>query len=134
MSNATRASAPSRSKAARWARRRASQAMDAGLRTFYAADSRRGPSRERDFGLSWRSVHGTTYRAAWIADTEELYSVRYSGDTDDAEVTVLARLSAEALERCLAGWRRICEAGEPGSYEWLVERARAAWRAAAPAF
>ena len=108
--------------------------MGAGLRAFYAADPRRGPSRERDFGLSWRSVHGTTYRAAWIADTQELYSVRYSGETEDAEVTVLARLGADALERCLAGWRRICEAGEPGSYEWLVERARSAWRSAAPAF
>jgi hypothetical protein len=125
---------PSRSKAARWARRRASQAMDAGLRAFYAADPRRAPSRERDFGLSWRSVHGTTYRAAWIADTGELYSVRHSGDTADAEVRVLARVGADTLERALAGWRRICEGGEPGSYEWLVERARSAWRAAAPAF
>jgi hypothetical protein len=108
--------------------------MDAGLRAFYAADARRGPSHERDFGLSWRSVHGTTYRAAWIADTEELYAVRYSGDTEDAEVTVLAKLGADALERCLSGWRRICDASEPGSYEWLVERARSAWRAATPAF
>jgi hypothetical protein len=134
MSDSNKPTVPARSKAARWARRRASQAMDAGLRAFYAADPRRGPSRERDFGLTWRSIHGTTYRAAWIADTEELYAVRYSGDTDAAEVTVLAQLGADALERCLAGWRRICESSEPGSYEWLVERARGAWRAAAPAF
>ena len=104
------------------------------LRAFYAADPRRGPSRERDLGLTWRSVHGTTYRAAWIADTGELYTVRHSGDAEDAEVTVLARLGADALERALAGWRRICAAAQPGSYEWLVERARDAWRAAAPAF
>jgi hypothetical protein len=134
MSQSRSTTAPTRAKAGRWARRRASQVMDAGLGAFYAADPRRGPSRERDFGLSWRSVHGTTYRAAWIVDTEELYSVRYSGDTEDAEVTVLARLGAEGLERALAGWRRICDAGEPGSYEWLVERARSAWRSAAPAF
>jgi hypothetical protein len=134
MSESASKTAPSRPRAGRWARRRASQVMSAGLRAFYAADRRRGPSRERDFGLSWRSVHGTTYRAAWIADTQELYSVRHSGDTADAEVTVLARVGADALDRALAGWRRICEAGEPGSYEWLVERARSAWRAAAPAF
>ena len=35
------------------------------LRAFYAADPRRGPSRERDLGLTWRSVHGTTYRAGY---------------------------------------------------------------------
>lgn len=116
------------------ARTRACQVMDTGLRAFYAADPRRGASPERDFGLRWRSVHGTTYRAAWIADTEELYSVRRSGVTDEAEVTVLARLAPEAVERALAGWRRICDSGLPGSYEWLVERAAGAWREAASGF
>jgi hypothetical protein len=130
----TTTSRPSRSKAGEWTRRRASQVMDAGLRAFYAADPRRGPSAERDFGLSWRSAHGTTYRAAWIADTGELYSVRHSGATEEAEVTVLARLGAEALDRALAGWRRICDSNQPGSYEWLLERAAGAWRAASPAF
>jgi hypothetical protein len=118
----------------RWARRQASRAMGAGMRAFYAADPRRAPSPERDLGLTWRSIHGTTYRAAWIADTQELYTVRHSGDTDDAEVRVVARLGADALERALAGWRRIAAASQPGSYEWLVERARGAWQAAAPAF
>jgi hypothetical protein len=108
--------------------------MTAGLRAFYAADPRRGPSPERDLGLRWRSVTGATYRAAWIADTRELYSVRNSGRAEDARVTVLARLGGEALERCLAGWRKICDSDEPGSYEWLLERAAAAWRARAPAF
>jgi hypothetical protein len=107
--------------------------MGAGLRAFYAADPRRGGSPELDYGLRWRSAQGTTYRAAWIADTEELYSVRHGGDSD-AEVTVLARLGREGLERALAGWRRICDSDQPGSYEWLLERAAAAWRAAAPAF
>jgi hypothetical protein len=110
------------------------EAMDPGLRSFYAEDPRRAPSPERDLGLRWRSIHGTTYRAAWIADTEELYAVRHSGATEDAEVTVLARIGAAALERALAGWRRICNSDQPGSYEWLVERATSAWRAAAPAF
>jgi hypothetical protein len=118
--------------ARRW--RRASGAMGAGLRAFYAADPRRGASHERDFGLRWRSAQGTTYRAAWIADTQELYAVRHGGDSEQAEVTVLARLGVEALDRALAGWRRVCDSDQPGSYEWLLERAAAAWRAAAPAF
>jgi hypothetical protein len=104
------------------------------LRAFYAADPRRERSCERDLGLTWRSVHGTTYRAAWIADTGELYTVRHSGATDDAEVTVLARLGSQALDQWLAGWRAICSTSQPGSYEWLVERARSAWRSAAPSF
>ena len=124
---------PPRARARRWTRRRASGAMGAGLRAFYAADPRRGPSSERDFGLRWRSAQGTTYRAAWIADTQELYSVRHGGDTEHAEVTVLARLGGEAVDRALAGWHRICDSDQPGSYEWLLERAAGAWRAAEPA-
>jgi hypothetical protein len=104
------------------------------IRAFYAADPRRARSRERDLGLTWRSAQGTTYRAAWIADTEELYTVRHSGDTERAEVRVVARLGCEALERALAGWRRICASSQPGSYEWLVERALGGWRSATPAF
>lgn len=107
--------------------------MDAGLRAFYAADPRRGPSAERDFGLRWRNAQGTTYRAAWIADTGELYSVRHSGRAG-AEVTVLAQLRADALERALAGWRAICDSDRPGSYEWLLERVAGAWRQSVPAF
>jgi hypothetical protein len=108
--------------------------LSAGVRAFYAADPLRRSSAERDFGLRWRSTTGATYRAAWIADTEELYSVRHSGVTEDAEVTVLARVGAEVLDRVLAGWRRICDSDQPGSYEWLVERAASARLASAPAF
>ena len=121
-------------RAGRGVRQRASQTMATGLRAFYAADPRRGPSPERDLGLRWRSATGATYRAAWIADTRELYSVRHSGRAEDARVTVLARLGAEALEHCLAGWRRICDSDEPGSYEWLLERAAGVWRARVGAF
>jgi hypothetical protein len=108
--------------------------MAAGLRAFYATDPRRGSSAERDLGLRWRSATGATYRAAWIVDTEELYSVRHSGAAEEAQVTVLAQVGAQVLDRALAGWRRICDSDQPGSYEWLLERATAAWRAAAPAF
>jgi hypothetical protein len=108
--------------------------MTAGVRAFYAADPRRPGSAERDFGLRWRSTTGATYRAAWIADTEELYAVRHSGANDEAEVTVLARVGGEMLDRVLAGWRRICDSDQPGSYEWLVERAASARLEAAPGF
>jgi hypothetical protein len=124
----------SRRRTGRLVRQRASETMASGMRAFYAADPRRGPSAERDLGLHWRSATGATYRAAWIADTSELYAVRHSGRAEDARVTVLARLGAEALERCLAGWRRICDSDEPGSYEWLVERATGAWRARTAGF
>jgi hypothetical protein len=128
-SNSTR-----RAKAGRWIRRRAADAMEPAMRSFYAADPRRAPSLERDLGLNWRSAHGATYRAAWIADTQEVYSVRHSGNAEEAEVRVLGRLAPDVLDRALAGWRRISELGEPGSYEWLVERLRGAIREAAPAF
>ena len=123
-----------RAKVGRWTRQRAADSMDSGMRSFYQADPRRGPSLERDLGLNWRSVHGATSRAAWIADTQEVYAVRHSGDTREAEVTVLGRFGFDALERALTGWRRIGELGEPGSYEWLLERIRGAVREAAPAF
>jgi hypothetical protein len=134
MSEETTVSRAARAKAARRIRERASRDMAAGLRAFYAADPRRSASAERDLGLRWRSASGATYRAAWIADTGELYSVRHSGVAENAEVTVLARVGAQMLERALAGWRRICDSDQPGSYEWLLERATSAWRAAAPAF
>ena len=108
--------------------------MRPGLRAFYAADPRRGSSAERDYGLRWRSATGATYRAAWIADTEELYAVRHGRATDRAEVTVLARVCAEMLDRALAGWRTVSDSDQPGSYEWLVERARTAQLTASPAF
>ena len=108
--------------------------MRPGLRAFYAADPRRRSSAERDYGLRWRSATGATYRAAWIADTEELYAVRHSAATDRAEVTVLASVCAELLDHALAGWRRVCGSDQPGSYEWLLERARSAQLKASPAF
>jgi hypothetical protein len=119
---------------ARKVREQASRAMSPGVRAFYAADPRRAGSAERDFGLRWRSAAGATYRAAWIAETGELYAVRHSGADADAHVTVLARVGSPALERALAGWRRICDSNLPGSYEWLVGRAASAWRTAASAF
>lgn len=107
----------------------AGECMDSALSAFYRADRRRAKSPERDLGLRWRSAHGTTYRAAWIAATEEVYSVRHSGRRP-AEVRVLGRMAHEALERALGGWQHVCDCGRPGSYEWLLERMASAGREA----
>jgi hypothetical protein len=98
--------------------------LDPALNNFYKHDSRRARSRERDLGLRWRARDDSTYRAAWIADTGELYSVRHGSPTDTARVTVLARLDGQALDRALHGWREVVDSDERGSYEWLQERAR----------
>ena len=108
-------------------------ALHPALRDFYAEDARRAHSAERDLGLRWRSVDGSTYRAAWVEDTGELYSVRHGSPEDGHRVTVLARLSADALERELAGWREVCDSERPGSYEWLRERAAKAEAGIGPA-
>jgi hypothetical protein len=113
-------------------RRRRTPRHDPALSRFYARNPRRARSSERDLGLRWRSRDNSTYRAAWIVDTGELYSVRHGGPAEPGRVTVLARLDAAALERELAGWREVCDAGEPGSYEWLRRRARAAGEGTEP--
>jgi hypothetical protein len=95
------------------------------LRRFYREDARRARSREIDVGLRWRDRDGSTYRAAWVEETGELYAVRH-GDPDSAgRATVLAEVSAETLEREVGGWRELCESDEPGTYEELRERVAA---------
>ncbi len=102
------------------------------LGSFYAADRRRLHSRERDVGLWWREdVGGPLHRAAWVADTGELYLVRLGPeDAGGGEVEVLASIGErDRLERALRGWRERC--GERRSLAWL--RARAARLNDAPA-
>jgi hypothetical protein len=53
-----------------------SSGADPALRAFYAQDPRRGRSAEIDLGLRWRALDGSTYRAAWIESTRELYTIR----------------------------------------------------------
>ena len=92
---------------------------------FYAADPRRGASRERDVGLWWRdAADGPLHRAAWVCDTGELYLVRLGpSEEGGGEVEVLATVDdGERLERALEGWRERC--GAPRSLSWLRERAR----------
>jgi hypothetical protein len=102
--------------------------LDASLRSFYEQDARRARSPERDLGLHWRGRDGSSYRAAWVTDTGELYAVRHGSSAAADRLVVLARVDGEALEQELAGWREVCEADRPGSYEWLRERATAATR------
>ena len=99
--------------------------LDPALNDFYKQNPRRARSRERDLGLRWRARDDSTYRAAWIADTGELYSVRHGSPTDSARVTVLARLDGRTLDRALHGWREVVDSDERGSYEWLQKRAEA---------
>jgi hypothetical protein len=92
------------------------------LATFYA-NATRWRSTERDVGLRWRGEGGVVYRAAWVRDTGELYSVRLvTGADEPGSVEVLARVeTGSELDAALAGWQGVC--GLPGSYEWLRARA-----------
>jgi hypothetical protein len=100
--------------------------VDPAMRGFYAEDPRRAASAEVDLGLRWRGCDGSTYRAAWIEATGELYSVRHGEPSEGARLSVIARLAREALERRLAGWRAVNASDRRGSYEWLLERVGAA--------
>jgi hypothetical protein len=103
------------------------------LAAFYASDPARRPSRERDIGLFWRSRRGTSFRAAWVRDTGELYLFQHAlGARGGGSVHVLDPAMDEAeLERRLAGWPDVC--GREGSLEWLLGRMRGRSRPAAPA-
>lgn len=90
---------------------------------FYASDRRRRMSRERDLGLWWRgSGHrGPTFRAAWVAETGELYLMQHEGVSGGGRVDVVGVYPTFAeAERGLAGWDDVC--GEPGSLRWLLDR------------
>jgi hypothetical protein len=94
------------------------------LDQFYE-DPERWRSSERDLGLRWVGADGVTYRAAWIARTEEIYCVRYrTPDGKGGTVEVIGSLPAAAVDRGLAGWSAVC--GQPESYEWLRRRVRRA--------
>lgn len=106
----------------------------ASLKALYADPIRRR-SRERDVGLRWQATDGTTYRAAWIEETGELYAVEHMrvdrrGTRRGGGVRILGRLPAAALDRALRGWSEIC--GQSASYEWLLGRMRR-FPAASPA-
>lgn len=102
------------------------------LARFYADDERRLRSRELDVGLWWREqADGPLHRAAWVADTGELYLVRLGEPAEGGgEVELLAQVARrERLEALLDGWRERC--GEPDSLGWLRRRSALTRRASA---
>jgi hypothetical protein len=92
------------------------------LGAFYASDPARRGSRERDIGLFWRARSGSSYRAAWVRDTRELYLFQHAfGGRGGGSVHLLTPPLDEAeLERRLAGWQEVC--GRESSLEWLLAR------------
>jgi hypothetical protein len=93
------------------------------LSSFYLADPRRVDSREEDVGLWWRDgADGPLHRAAWVADTGELYLVRLGpAEAGGGRVEVLGIAGHAELEQALEGWREAC--GTPDSLAWLREHA-----------
>ena len=94
----------------------------ASLTEFTCARPERVQSRECDYGLAWRDGPNV-YRAAWIADTGELYIVQL-GEPEDGggHVELLATGGdLEQTRRALLGWRSAC--GHEESLSWLRERA-----------
>jgi hypothetical protein len=93
------------------------------LSSFYLADPRRVSSREEDVGLWWREgADGPLHRAAWVADTGELYLVRLGpAEAGGGRVEVLVVARHAELEQALEGWREAC--GSPDSLAWLREHA-----------
>ena len=88
------------------------------LETFYAADSRRRHSRERDVGLLWRDRGNAAFRAAWVQGTGEVYLFLYGDGTVDV---LERRFALRELVQTFAGYRDIC--GMPGSLLWFLNRA-----------
>jgi hypothetical protein len=95
----------------------------ASLTAFARARPDRIHSRERDFGLAWRNG-AAVYRAAWIADTGELYIVQLGAPEEGGGHVELLATGAglEDIQQALAGWRGAC--GRADSLAWLRERAR----------
>jgi hypothetical protein len=96
------------------------------LGAFYASDRRRDISQERDYGLWWRGdgFRAPTFRAAWVAETGELYVMQHEGTPGGGRVDVIGRFADDVeVDAVLSGWQDVC--GEPGSLRWLLERVSA---------
>ena len=77
------------------------------LGAFYAADKRRDISREHDLGLWWLGDdwHAPRFRAAWVAQTGELYLMQHEGTPGGGRVDVVA--TASSLEEIEEPPRRL---------------------------
>src|SRR5262245_32877928 len=62
------------------------------LGAYYSADKRRDISREHDVGLWWLGDdwHAPRFRAAWVAETGELYVMQHEGTPGGGRVDVVA--------------------------------------------
>ena len=92
------------------------------IEAFYAADARRRRSRERDVGLMWRGPADTTFRAAWVQETGEVYLAKHGHPAEGGgTVDVLARrFGLGELHAALRGYAEVC--GRAGSLAWFLER------------
>jgi hypothetical protein len=93
----------------------------ASLDAFYAADVRRRHSRERDVGLFWRGDGRSTFRAAWVQETGEVYLCKHGDPSHGGgTVDVLARrYGLGELQTALRGYREVC--GRRGSLSWFLD-------------
>jgi hypothetical protein len=78
----------------------------ASLDEFVELNPARLSSKELDFGLSWRAADGeTTFRAAWIVATGELYAVQLGPPSaGGGHVEVLAVTDRERVEAAVEDW------------------------------
>ena len=92
------------------------------IEAFYTADARRRHSRERDVGLMWRGAAETSFRAAWVQETGEVYLCEHGHPADGGgTVSLLARrFGLGELHATLPGYAQVC--GRAGSLAWLLER------------
>jgi hypothetical protein len=93
------------------------------LAAFYAADSRRWPSREVDFGLRWHGAGVSTYRAALVEATGELYLFEHIRSDGGGGMVFVheRRFACRDLARAFEGWEDV--SGSSGSLDWLLARA-----------
>ena len=92
------------------------------LDAFYSADSRRRHSRERDIGLYWQAGDGSSFRAAWVQETGEVYLFRHGHPREGGgSVDLLGRrFGLGDLQAAMRGYGSVC--GRRGSLTWLFDR------------
>jgi hypothetical protein len=96
----------------------------ASIEDFVRADMDRLTSREIDFGVLWRDGADSSYRAAWIEETGELYVVQAGQPSiGGGHVEVLGVTDRVGVEAALEGWQT--PAREHASVAWIRRRAAA---------
>jgi hypothetical protein len=92
------------------------------LEAFYAADRRRRHSRKRDVGLFWRGRGASTFRAAWIQETGEVYLFRHGRPADGGGMVDLVdrRFGLGELHAAIRGYGEVC--GRRDSLAWFLDR------------